>query len=62
MTETKKKSPSLTCKQVIGEAQGSEEALQKFRKDIDSGPRHAHVVKVETSEIEAKSDESSFKA
>ncbi|KAK5079087.1 hypothetical protein LTR51_001282 [Lithohypha guttulata] len=47
---------------VAGEAQGSEDALQKFKKDLNEGPRAAHVVKVETKEIESKSGESSFSA
>lgn len=47
---------------VAGEAQGSEEALEKFKKDLNEGPSAAHVVKVETDNIEAKSGESSFSA
>lgn len=48
--------------QVIGEAQGSGEALQKFKKDLGEGPSAAKVVKVETDEIETKSGETSFSA
>ncbi|KAK5946647.1 hypothetical protein PMZ80_000790 [Knufia obscura] len=47
---------------VIGEAQGSGEALQKFKKDLGEGPSAAKVVKVETDEIETKSGETSFSA
>lgn len=46
--------------QVEGEAQGDEESLQKFVKDINEGPKHAHVVKVERSTIDIKDGESSF--
>ena len=46
--------------QVEGEAQGNEDALQKFLKDINEGPKHAHVVKVEKSTIDTKDGESSF--
>ncbi|KAL2870766.1 mitochondrial alternative oxidase [Aspergillus lucknowensis] len=35
------------CGRVEGEAQGAEEQLQKFLKDINKGPRLAHVVKLE---------------
>jgi len=52
----------LTDAQVAGEAQGSEEALEKFKKDLNEGPSAAHVVKVETDNIEVKSGESSFSA
>jgi acylphosphatase len=45
---------------VEGEAQGEEDVLQKFLKDIDRGPSHAHVVKLEKSEIEIQEGESSF--
>ncbi|KAF7504259.1 hypothetical protein GJ744_002517 [Endocarpon pusillum] len=45
---------------VEGEAQGNEDALQKFLKDISEGPKHAHVVKVEKSTIDTKDGESSF--
>lgn len=46
--------------QVVGEAQGAEDALQNFRKDLNEGPPAAHVVKVEVNKIEIKSGESSF--
>ncbi len=50
----------LTFPQVEGEAQGDEDSLQKFLRDINDGPKHAHVVKVEKSTIELKEGESSF--
>jgi acylphosphatase len=45
---------------VAGEAQGDEAGLQKFVKDINQGPKHTHVVKVEKSTIDVKEGESSF--
>ncbi|KAJ9365440.1 hypothetical protein DTO280E4_409 [Paecilomyces variotii] len=42
---------------VEGEAQGSDESLQKLLKDINKGPRLAHVVKVEKQEIDPKEGE-----
>jgi len=45
---------------VVGEAQGDSEALSKLKKDLNQGPSSAHVVKLETKEIEPKSGESSF--
>ena len=40
--------------QVTGEAQGSEDSIQSFLKELNSGPRAAHVVKVEKEEIKIK--------
>ena len=40
--------------QVIGEAQGSEDSIQSFLKEINNGPSAAHVVKVEKEEIKIK--------
>ncbi|UNI14745.1 Acylphosphatase [Purpureocillium takamizusanense] len=45
---------------VEGEVQGEDEALQKFFKDIDDGPRHAHVVQVTREDREAVDGEQSF--
>ncbi|KAH8754933.1 acylphosphatase family protein [Hyaloscypha sp. PMI_1271] len=45
---------------VEGEAQGEEDVLQNFLKDIGQGPRHAHVVKLEKSEIEVQKGETAF--
>jgi Acylphosphatase len=50
----------LTFRQVTGEAQGNEASLQKFLQDINQGPKHAQVVKVEKSTISPKESESSF--
>jgi acylphosphatase len=50
----------LTFLQVEGEAQGEEASLQKLLKDLDKGPTHAHVVKLEKKEIELVDGESSF--
>ncbi|KAL2011983.1 hypothetical protein VTN00DRAFT_4701 [Thermoascus crustaceus] len=45
---------------VEGEAQGDEESLQKLLKDINKGPRLAHVVKLEKKEIDTQDGESNF--
>jgi acylphosphatase len=47
--------------QVAGEAQGSEDAITKFKSDLNNGPRAAHVVKLETRELDVKQDEKSFR-
>ena len=39
---------------MTGEAQGSEDSIQSFLKEINSGPSAAHVVKVEKEEIKMK--------
>jgi acylphosphatase len=44
-------------KQVEGEAQGPEETLQKFLKDVDKGPRSAHVVKLEKKILDVRDDD-----
>lgn len=46
--------------QVSGEAQGSGDSIKAFLKEINNGPRAAHVVKVEKEEIGTKDGESSF--
>ena len=46
--------------QVEGEAQGDDELIAKLLKDIDKGPRHARVVKLEKSEIDLQDGESDF--
>jgi len=45
---------------VEGEAQGSEQALKQFMKELDSGPTHAHVVQLDQSPLEAKDSETGF--
>jgi acylphosphatase len=49
-----------TDPQVEGEAQGEESALEKLKKDLKEGPKHARVVKLETKDIATKDGESSF--
>lgn len=46
--------------QVEGEAQGHEDSIKKLLKEINNGPRHAHVVKVEKKDIELQEGESHF--
>ncbi|PYH90037.1 acylphosphatase [Aspergillus ellipticus CBS 707.79] len=48
------------CGRVEGEAQGPEESIQKLLKDINNGPRHAHVVKLEKKSIATKEGEEDF--
>ncbi|KAI9758023.1 MAG: hypothetical protein M1815_005300 [Lichina confinis] len=45
---------------VEGEVQGEDESVQKLLRDIDRGPRLAHVVKLETTEKGVKADEAAF--
>jgi acylphosphatase len=49
-----------STKQVEGEIQGEPDLVQKLLKDVDKGPRHAHVVKLEKSDIDIQEDETSF--
>jgi acylphosphatase len=49
-----------TWQQVEGEVQGNDETLQKFFKDIDKGPRLAHVVKVEKRDLGSEEGEDHF--
>ena len=44
----------------MGEAQGDEESIKQLLKDLNRGPTHAHVVKLEKSEVDIKDGESSF--
>jgi len=46
--------------QVEGEAQGEDDALQKFFKDVDDGPRHARVVQLTKEDRAVVEDETSF--
>lgn len=52
--------PLSIQKQVEGEIQGEPDLVQKLLKDVDKGPRHAHVVKLEKSDIDTQEDEKSF--
>jgi len=45
---------------VAGEAQGSEDSIKLYLKELDKGPSAAHVVKVEKEEIKVKEGDSSF--
>ncbi|KAK3937099.1 Acylphosphatase-like domain-containing protein [Diplogelasinospora grovesii] len=45
---------------VEGEAQGPEDSLAKFLKDIDKGPRHAHVVRLDKEDRDVVEGEESF--
>ena len=49
-----------SCSQVEGEAQGDEEAVRLFLQDIDKGPPHASVVKVETHARDLADGETEF--
>lgn len=46
--------------QVEGEVQGPEPSVQEFLKQIDKGPRHAHVVKLEKRELDVKEGDDQF--
>ena len=47
-------------KQVEGEAQGDENALEKFLQAIDYGPKYAHVVKLDHEDRVLVEDEKDF--
>ncbi|KAJ5856386.1 uncharacterized protein N7529_010330 [Penicillium soppii] len=51
---------NTTCEKVEGEAQGSDEMMQKFFQQINKGPRLAHVVKLEKHDLELRDDEDHF--
>jgi acylphosphatase len=53
-------SHSLTGIQVEGEVQGEENLVQKILKDVNNGPRHAKVVKMDKSEIDLQDGEQDF--
>ncbi|KAF6240096.1 hypothetical protein HO173_001706 [Letharia columbiana] len=66
-TQSKAKSLNLTGfvantsdDKVAGEAQGSEDSIKSFLKELNNGPGAAHVVKVEKEEIKTKEGEKSF--
>lgn len=50
----------LTKHQIEGEAQGEEGPIKNFVKYINAGPKEAHVVKVETTEIPPVEGEKEF--
>ncbi|KAK3362912.1 acylphosphatase [Lasiosphaeria hispida] len=45
---------------VEGEAQGDEEVIKKFLRDVDNGPRHAHVVKLDKEDRDLVDEETAF--
>ncbi|KAK3383362.1 Acylphosphatase-like domain-containing protein [Lasiosphaeria ovina] len=45
---------------VEGEAQGAEDAISSFLKDVDNGPSHAHVVRLDREERDVVEDEAGF--
>ncbi|OOO10581.1 acylphosphatase [Aspergillus oryzae] len=45
---------------VEGEAQGTPESIQKLLKEINNGPRLAHVVKVEKKDLAVQDSETHF--
>ncbi|RDW69288.1 acylphosphatase [Coleophoma cylindrospora] len=45
---------------VEGEAQGDKEGIQNLLKDLDNGPRMAHVVKVEKEDKDVVEGEKAF--
>ncbi|KAF8846565.1 Acylphosphatase [Acephala macrosclerotiorum] len=47
-------------KKVEGEAQGEDDVLSKFMKDVNKGPTHSHVVKVEKKELDVIDGETEF--
>lgn len=45
---------------VVGEAQGSPEAIKQFLEAINQGPQHARVVKLDKENRELVEDETQF--
>ncbi|OIW35479.1 hypothetical protein CONLIGDRAFT_676396 [Coniochaeta ligniaria NRRL 30616] len=45
---------------VEGEAQGDAEAIKSFLKDIDKGPRHSHVVRLDHEDRDLVEGETEF--
>jgi acylphosphatase len=50
----------MTISKLTGEVQGEDDNVKKLLKDINNGPRRAHVVKVEKAELDVKEGEVSF--
>jgi len=46
--------------QVEGEAQGDEASLKEFLKDVDKGPRHSHVVRLDKEDRDVIDGETDF--
>lgn len=49
-----------STRQVEGEAQGEDDALDKFFKDVDEGPRHSTVVHLTKEDRDVVDGEASF--
>ncbi|KAH8910580.1 Acylphosphatase [Coniochaeta sp. PMI_546] len=45
---------------VEGEAQGDPEAIKSFLKDVDKGPRHSHVVRLDHEDRDLVEGETEF--
>jgi hypothetical protein len=60
ITPIERHTEGLGWAQVEGEAQGAEENIQKLVRDLNEGPRHAHVTKVDHKEIETVDGEGGF--
>ena len=60
ITPIERHTEGLGWAQVEGEAQGAEENIQKLVRDLNGGPRHAHVTKVDHKEIETVDGEEGF--
>lgn len=52
--------PAAHPRQVEGEAQGDRDAIKSFLKDVDKGPRHAHVVRLDHEDREVVEGETEF--
>ncbi|KAB5580940.1 acylphosphatase [Coniochaeta sp. 2T2.1] len=46
---------------VEGEAQGDHEAIKSFLKDVDQGPRHSHVVRLDQEDRQVVEGETEFR-
>ncbi|KAK3394593.1 Acylphosphatase-like domain-containing protein [Podospora didyma] len=46
--------------QVEGEAQGEDDAVQSFLKDVDKGPKHSHVVRLDKEDRDVVEGETDF--
>jgi acylphosphatase len=45
---------------VEGEVQGAKDILKGFVKELDKGPKHAHVIRVDTKELDLIDGEKEF--
>ncbi|KAJ2902564.1 acylphosphatase [Zalerion maritima] len=51
---------NIPNEKVEGEAQGKDQAIKKFLKAVDDGPKHAHVVKLDKEDRDLVEDETDF--